>query len=172
MRTGAMIIGVVLFAAVLVADDRSITFDKAIDFSTFKTFSVHETKVTSSRPELNNTLFESQISEVVRNALRAKGLTEVTDHPDLVVECRVTGQDYSIGSAGRANPIPPGRGPRSFDPVSFTEGTLVIDLTAGPPIKLVWHGVYRRSKDSAAKLAQRLPDEAKKLLLEYPPKKK
>jgi hypothetical protein len=41
-----------------------------------------------------------------------------------------------------------------------------------PAGKLQWHGVYRRPKDSAGKLAQKLPDDVKKLLSEYPPKKR
>jgi hypothetical protein len=36
----------------------------------------------------------------------------------------------------------------------------------------VWHGVYRRSQDSAPKLAKRLTDEAGKLLKDFPPKPK
>jgi hypothetical protein len=56
--------------------------------------------------------------------------------------------------------------------VSFTEGTLVIDLKAPDSGKLVWHGVYRRPKDSAGNLAEKLPADAKKLLSEFPPRKR
>jgi hypothetical protein len=165
-------LGVLVCAVTLLADDRSITFDKNVEFSTFKTFAVHDVRVSSSRPELSNALFATQVGEAIRTVLTAKGLTETPDRADLLVDSSVTGVDYSIGSAGRANPLPPGRPTPSFAPVSFTEGTLVIDLTAGQSSKLVWHGVYRRPRDSAAKLAQKLPDDAKKLLSEYPPKKK
>lgn len=159
-------------AAVTRADDRSITFDKSVDFSTLKTFAVHDVRVTSSRPELDNALFAMQIRDGIRAALSAKGLSETAARPQLVVESTVTGIDYSVGPAGRANPIAPGRAAPSFAPVSFTEGTLVIDLKAGDSGKLVWHGVYRRPKDKAAKLAEKLPGDAKKLLSEFPPKKK
>jgi hypothetical protein len=172
MRAAAVTIGVMLGAAILSADDRSITFDKNVDFLTFKSFAVHDVKIVSSRPELSNSLFATQIGDAIRKGLTAKGLTETSDRPDLFVDSSVTGVDYSIGSAGRANAIPPGRSPPSFAPVSFTEGTLVIDLTAREPAKLVWHGVYRRPRDSAAKLAEKLPDQATRLLLDYPPKKK
>ena len=65
-----------------------------------------------------------------------------------------------------------GRPSRGFAPVAFTEGTVVVDLMNGDPAKLVWHGVFRRSQDSAPKLAKRLPEEAGKLLKDYPPKPK
>jgi hypothetical protein len=162
MRLAMAGIAVVASVVTVLADDRSITFDKAFDFSTLKTFAVHDTTVASARPELGNPLFARQVADAIRAVLVSKGLKEVVDRPDVVVDSSVTGQDYSIGSAGRANPIRPGRGgPRSFDPVSFTEGTLVIDLTTRESPKLVWHGVYRRPQDSA-----------KKLLSDYPPKTK
>ena len=142
MRAATAAIGVILFAAALAADDRSITFDKTLDFSKLKTFAVLEPRRPSLKPELDAALLAARVSDVAREALRAKGLTETADFPDVIVECRVT------------------------------EFTLVIDLTTGPPARLVWHGVYRRSNHNTAKLAKRLPGEAKKLLSSYPPKKK
>jgi tryptophan 2,3-dioxygenase len=141
MRLAALSIGVLLSAGTLSADDRSISFDKTLDFSKLKTFAVHEPRP-SLKPELDAALRAAHVSDIARRALRAKGLTETSDYPDVVVECRVT------------------------------EGTLVIDLTTGPPAKLVWHGVYRRSNHRVAKLAEKLPGEAKELLSSYPPKKK
>jgi uncharacterized protein DUF4136 len=174
MRAMLMVVMVaVLMSAVeLAADDRSVTFDKGTDFAPLKTFTVRDVRVTSSRPELGNALFAMQVHDAIRDALAAKGLKETSTGPQLVVESSVTGIDYSVGPAGRANPIPPGRAAPSFAPVSFTEGTLVIDLKAADSGKLVWHGVYRRPKDSAGKLAEKLPGDARKLLSEFPPKKK
>ena len=158
--------------SVMSADDRSVTFDRNTEFASLKTFAVRDVRVTSSRPELDNALFAMQVHDAIRDALTAKGLMETATRPQLVAESTVTGIDYSVGPAGRANPIPPGRAAPSFAPVSFTAGTLVIDLKAADSGKLLWHGVYRRPKDSAGKLAQKLPGDAKKLLSEFPPKKK
>ena len=49
---------------------------------------------------------------------------------------------------------------------------MVIDLRATVGNALLWRGVYRNPKDSAPKLAKKLPDNAKNLVSEYPPKKK
>lgn len=174
MRVTAVSVGLILWSVLLRADDRSVSFDSHADFSTFKTFTMHEAKITSSRPELSNPLFVKQIGDAVRAELIAKGLKETTDRPDIVVDCSIAGVDYSIGPAGRANVVAPGRAnsPVGFQPVSFTEGTLVIDLAQREPGNLVWHGVYRRPRDNASKLAQKLPGDVKKLLSDYPPKKK
>ena len=172
VRASAVALGITLAVATLAADDRSVTFEKGVDFSKFKTFLIRETTVASSRPELNNPLFGSAIGDAIRVTLKAKGLIERRDTADLVVQSSVTGIDYSIGTAGRANPQPLGRPSRGFAPVAFTEGTVVVDLMNGDPAKLVWHGVFRRSQDSAPKLAKRLPEEAGKLLKDYPPKPK
>lgn len=87
--------------------------------------------------------------------------------------------DYSVGPFGVARPIGPNRGgrggasdPQSTDPVGFVEGTLVIDMTAGEPGTLIWRGVYRDNEKNSARFSEKLPGDAKKLLSEYPPKKK
>jgi len=172
MRSTMLVMAMLLAVVELAADDRSVTFDKGTDFALLTTFLVRDVRVTSSRPELDNALFAMQVHDAIRDALTAKGLKETATRPQLVVDSTVTGMDYSVGPAGRANPIPPGRAAPSFAPVSFTEGTLVIDVKTADSGKLVWHGVYRRPKDTAGKLAEKLPGDAKKLLSEFPPKKK
>ena len=62
-----------------------------------------------------------------------------------------------------------GTGPQ---PVLYSEGTLIISMTTGQASRLVWYGTYRDEERSGPKVAQKLPGDAKKLLSEYPPKKK
>jgi hypothetical protein len=56
--------------------------------------------------------------------------------------------------------------------VSRTEGTLVIEMTRTGMPDLVWSGVYTDDEDNVTKLGNKLPDDAKKLVAQYPPKKK
>lgn len=167
MRADVMTFRVLLCAATLCAclyaGDRSITFDKTVDFAALKTFTVHDLQIKSARPEVKNALFATQMADAIRKTLAAKGLKETADHPDVVVDSSVM-----TAPAGRRGPGPPVRG-AAITP--YTDCTLVIDLNAGPG-KLVWHGVYRRPSETAAKLGETLPDDAKKLLSAYPPKKK
>jgi hypothetical protein len=60
--------------------------------------------------------------------------------------------------------------PAPISNVAFTDGTLVIDLTARAQSALVWRGVYHRPKSTAAKLAEYLPSTPQKLIAGYPPR--
>ena len=100
----------VLFCAVtlcarLCADDRTITFEKSVDFSAMKTFAVHDLQIKSVRPEVKNALFATQVTDSIRKALAAKGLKETADHPDFVVDSSVM-----TAPAGRRGPGPMPRG--------------------------------------------------------------
>ena len=166
MRAKVLIIAVLFFAVTLSADDRTVLFDKGVDFSALKTFAVHDLKIDSIRPEIKNTLVAAQVTDAIRQVLTAKGLKEATDHPDFFIDASVTTRP--VGRGGR----PTARSGQGFAPGAFFEGTLIIDLVAGNPGKAVWHGVYRRPQGSAQKIAEKLPDDAKKLFGDYPPKKK
>lgn len=165
MKVHALTVAVLSCAATLFGDDRSVTFDKNVDFATLRTFLVHDLRISSARPEIKNALLATQVVDAIRAALATRGLRETTDRPDLFVDPSVLTLPAGRGASpwGRL-----GRGPA---PAPLTDGTLVIDLTT-PTGSLVWHGVYRRPADKATTLAQKLPEDAKKLISNYPPKKK
>jgi len=175
MRSAAVLLGMVLCSTLLVADDRHVDFDAKADFSSFKTFAIRESRINSHKPELNNRLFIQKLADTIRAELTAKGLKETVDRPDLIVDFSVDGMDYSIverQAAGQRGQVVEGTGPYS---VLSSEGTLVIDITANPAGvagALLWRGTYRDEESGGPKLAQKLPGDAKKLLSEYPPKKK
>ena len=159
-------------SVLLRADEMSINFDPKVDFSVFKTFLVREKTIKSPRPELDNRLFTKMLERTIESVLGAKGLTETEDLPGLFVDVRITGEDVSTTRRGNAIPIPGQRsvssGPQS---VRFTEATLVIDLVRpGDPVP-IWRGVYRDDESTGSKLVQKLPEDAKKLLAKYPPRK-
>jgi len=146
-----------LSAALLFADDHSVDFDRHTDFSTLKTFALRDGKVSSPRPELNNTLVMKKIADAIRTQLMAKGLKETLNAPDIVIDYSVSGQDFSEQRGG---------------PASLSEGTLVVDLLKRVSGALIWRGVYRDSEKNNARLAQKLPEDVKKFMSEYPPKQK
>jgi hypothetical protein len=55
-------------------------------------------------------------------------------------------------------------------PFAFTQGTLVIELSAAGS-RLVWHGTYRDDEKDLAKLAEHLPRNVAQLLKEFPPRR-
>jgi len=168
-------------STVVFADDHTVEFDKNGDFSKFKTFAVREGKISSGRHELNNPLVARKTADAIRVSLTSKGLTENSNQPDVIVEFKASGLDYTIGPGGRASVIdvsrPPedirGRRGRDGDaPVQYSEGTLVIDVKRSQTSELVWRGVYNDREKNSARLGQKLADDARKLLSEYPARRK
>jgi hypothetical protein len=182
MRIAGFVIALFLCSSVLVADDHNIDFDKSVDFSKINTFMVRNGKINSGRAELNNSLVLKKIGDMVRMMLTSKGMQESSGKPDVIVDFNASGLDYAIGPGRRANVVAASRGDatgrgrgrgESGQPVDFSEGTLVIDVTTTqtPPV-LIWRGVYNDKEKNSAKLAEKFPDDAKKLLSEFPRKKK
>jgi Domain of unknown function (DUF4136) len=157
MRIISFLAGLLVCTLTLLSDEQSVDFDHHTDFSTIKTFALHEGKVNSPRPELNNALVLGKIGDAIRSALVAKGLKETKSNPDVLVDYGITGEDFSETRGG---------------PAAFSQGTLVIDLVKRDPKILVWRGVYRDNEKNNAKLAQKLPDDVKKTLAQYPPRQK
>jgi uncharacterized protein DUF4136 len=161
MRKAAVLAILILLAPTLLADSYHIEVDDKADFSAFKTFVVREGRATSRKAEINSTLLLTKIQDAIRTGLSAKGMKETPDGPDLIVT-------FSLGEQGQRGVV--GRGIRNTRVITTSEGTLVIEMTSGK--NLVWHATYVDSEGDAAKLAKKLPDDAKKLMSEYPPKKK
>ena len=172
------LLALMLLPLSLRADDSTVDFDADVAFSSFRTFAIKDGKIDSTRPEVNNSIVINALKKTIRDELTVRGLKETPDKPDVVIQYIVEATEYSVGSGGRANPIGPARGGRggrgdpTGTPVDFIEGTLVIDVSTSQPALLVWRGVYRDDEKNSAKFAQKLAGDAKKLLAQYPPKKK
>jgi len=164
-RLGAACLGVVLSMALVRADDFSVQVDPHADFSTFKTFAIRGTRIESDRPELDNPLFVKKLSTTIRDVLLQKGLKPTAGRPDLLVDYTLTNEDVSTSQRGMVR----GAGPQ---PLRFTEGTLVIDLTRPGDQAPVFRGTYRDDENTGSRLMQKLPEDAKKILARYPDPRK
>ena len=144
----------------LSADDLSVVVDPKADFSTFKTFAVRVGKIASNRAEIDNVLFAKRLTKTIRAALTAKGLEEVAGRPDLFVDYSISSEDINTTQGGGGRGIGP-------QPLRFTVGMLVIDMTRPGNPNPVWRGVYRDDEKTGSKLFQKLPEDAKKLIAKY-----
>ena len=169
MKFAALALTLLLISPTLFADDRDTDFDAQTDFSQFKTFTVREGEIVARAPELKSPLVRKKIEESIRLQLVAKGLREVQNRADLVV-------NFRFGAADRraVQSFPAGRWGRGrrLETFRFTEGTLVVNLFNTDGRDLVWRGVYRDDESNASKISNKLPDDIKKLFSDYPPKKK
>ena len=165
---------VACFAAALLhgpawAQKVTTEFDESIDFSNFKTFLVREGRINSRDPALNSTLVEKRIRNLIADQLRAKGLSEVAEKPDLVAR-------FALGAQNRQPKGPVVVGPRGrrTRPVAtpYTAGTLTVDLLNAADRELLWRGIATDNQRDSAKIEQHLDSSVKKIFDKYPPKRK
>lgn len=167
MRTIQAVILLLLGSILLFADEHSVNFDAGTDFSKLQSFAFRQAKCNSTLPELNNPLYMKNLRSIISASLMSKGLKEVTaDRADVLVDVRFDGlESSSPGTVGNR----PGEG---HPGMVYVQGTLNIELFTRERNLLVWEGIYRDREDTASRLARRYHDDAKALLLQYPPKKK
>lgn len=155
-------------AAMLVAgEDIDVEFDKAQDFSKFKTFRMLDGSIDAKSPALKNEIVRKNLETDIREHLKSRGLSEVEAgaQPDLNVR-------FHLGSARHTETtaVPAGRfGQRTRVRKSqTTEGTLTIDLLVKR--ELVWRAVATDDNKDPAKIADHLDGMVKKAIGKYPPK--
>ena len=148
----------VMFVPGAFAQRITTEFDKAVDFSRFKTFAIRDGQLRSPNPALNSELTKKRVDAAIERALTAKGLTKASGNSDLNVF-------YILGSLGGR-----GRGTRGATAPNI-EGNFIMDLRDPTTGSLVWHGIATEEEPNAAKLAEKLEDMVKKLIAKYPPKK-
>ena len=166
-RTVQAVILLLLGSTLLIADEHSVNFDASTDFSQLRSFAFRQTKCDSTLPELNNPLYMKNLRTIIGASLMAKGLKEeAADRADVLVDVRFDGlESSSPGTTGTR----PGEGRPGM---VYVQGTLNIELFSREQKLLVWEGIYRDREDNASQLARRYPEDAKVLLMQYPPKKK
>jgi hypothetical protein len=178
MRVTILLLALVAFAPALHADDHIVDRDRHVDFASIRTFAFGKTSIGINRPEIRNPLVIDQTTAAIRATLVSKGLQEVTQGPDVIVDWTLGGQGFAVNPWGRAIPSDRRRDnwrdvetPAGGMSESFIEGLLVVDITQQASGLLIWRGVYRDTESDAAKLAGRLAGDAKKLLAQYPARK-
>ncbi len=161
--------GAFVFAAGAQAQKVNIEFDRAIDFTKYKTFGIRVRNLNSRNPALNSDLVKKQIDADIERSLTARGLELVAGPSDLNVR-------YTLGSARRieTEAYPAGWygwGTRIVR-VPYAEGTLVIDLRDPSTRSLVWRAISTEEQRDPAKLQGKLDNMVKKSFEKYPPKAK
>jgi len=170
---------VVLLPALVLAQKTSFDYDKTTDFSKYKTYALKDgTKV-------GQPLIDNRITAAIESELAAKGMTKNAASPDIVVVYHVAfdkQQDitaYSSGGGGYGvYGYRYGGGWPTTTDVRVNEilvGTLVIDVADAAKKEVVWRGMGVKEVDTQAKAEKRdknISEAVKKILGNFPPKKK
>ncbi len=176
-RTLTLLLAAVIGAAGCSTLSVSTDYDKAADFSSYRTFTWKDTG------ELKNSLWTKRIEGVFSDTLAAKGLKKVDSggdlwvaaHPRLSKETQIntynTGWGYGYGWYGYG-----GTGMATTTVTEIPVGTLMIDLVDAKKKELVWRGVASDTLNTdpsrtAEDREQKLREVAAKMFAGYPPKK-
>jgi hypothetical protein len=162
-------------------------YDKAADFSKYKSFSLREPTRTPNRP-----ILYASVMGTITDDLKAKGLTHLDKGSDLIVvptgglgydvasipgvlsdscaECQPPAADAQWVGFQALNQVSSGGG-SSGKPMA--QGTLELDFVDHATDKVVWTGrvVQKFNPDKKDKALQQIAAAINKLLAEYPPKK-
>ena len=125
-------------------------YDKAADFTKYKTFKIDLDPQKTSVSQLNQT----RIITAVKNELTKKGLTENTTSPDLLVNISTILKDkksissntdyYGYGGFYRPYVWGGGMGVTGYTTYNiqdYKDGSLIIDVADASSKKLIWEGI-------------------------------
>jgi hypothetical protein len=173
----ALGIGLAAFSSGCASIQVATDFDRTADFSSKRTFTFVDGHVwVNGQIDDANTLVKQRIRAAIVAALTAKGLTETTTNPDLMVT-------YLAGARTRteieATPYPLGPGPYWvggwWEPGyvdwwtrTYNEGTLIIDLIDARTKALLWRA-YVKSEVNPPVSQEQINKAVAKAFEKYPP---
>lgn len=164
-------IAVVTLLIALPAAAQKVSIDYAHDFnfSTVKTFEY----VDSDQDTAPNPLMHQRIADAIRAKLKAAGLQEASENPDIYVTYHLSSQDSTVYSTtgfgyggywGGWGPYGGGMTSTTTYASTYTEGTLIIDAYDAKEKKLVWRGAGTVTvKDNPEKRMQQVDNILDKL---------
>ena len=179
MKIAVAALASLLAPTLAAAQKTSYDFDKAIDFTTFKTYALKDgTKV-------GQKLIDDRIVAAIEAQLAAKGLTK-SDNPDVFVVYHIafdTQKDISTYSSGYGGYGAYGwgwgggwaGGTTSTQVRDILMGTLVIDMADAKKSQVAWRGMGVKEVNTQANPEKRdksINEAVKKIFKNYPPKVK
>ncbi|MCI0570154.1 MAG: DUF4136 domain-containing protein [Myxococcaceae bacterium] len=164
-------------------------YDPNADFSAYHSFAIRSGKVVNrTDPGVSDTLLNERVDAALKNTLKAHGLQENTESPDLYVTYVAGARERTeveswgpeaYGGWGWGGWGPDGWWGPGYDEFwtrTYTEGTLIVDLVDARTKQLVWRA-YSSEEVTPGKLAgpegatfmQKVTD---KVFETYPPEPK
>jgi hypothetical protein len=178
-RISLLIVALVLACTAADAQKITVEYDKATDFSKYKTYAIDPTgQDSSARPMLR-----LMIQAAVQDDLGKRGLTKVESNPDLYVQMYgAIDTDYTAHyhDPYYGGGIPPSNSrymvwhsiPGTVTSVTIPKGTLMIDVLDANKKELVWRGIAKQKlSDSRDKLLDQVNTTVEKMFQQYPVKK-
>lgn len=185
IRNAYIISAVAVFT--MLAGCASTDFDHATDFSQYRTFAWGKADSKVTNPEYKSDLINRKIRAAVESEFEKRGIVRSNNNPDFIVSFQTitekkqkqTGSPYYYGfypfypfsfyrfGYGFGYPM---WGPGPSQLYTYTEGTLIIDITDTVTDELVWRGTVSGNVDHIAGLQKQLDKAVKAIMKKYPVK--
>jgi hypothetical protein len=164
----------------------NVDYDENYDFSRLKTWSWKYPEQPQTGDKLvDNSLRDQRIRASIKTALKEKGLTQISEHPDflvryeLKVETKEKTSNVSIfvgtGTWGSHGGVSVGAGaPIASSSTPYNVGTLYIDFLDPKSGDLLWRGTGEATLDESGTPEARQTatlEAVRKIMKDYPPKK-
>jgi hypothetical protein len=154
----------------------SVDYDRAADFSPYKTYTLVDVAAKGEVSELNAT----RVMNAIRENMKTKGYAEVPADADLLVNAvtvsktkqQVTANSDYYGYGGIYRPYGYwGGGSVTFSTYNYVDGSLIIDIVNNKSQKLLWQGIGNAEIDNKPNNPDEFIQHAvKKILKDFPPK--
>jgi hypothetical protein len=166
--------GIILFGTIAFAQSVTYDYDRAVDFSRFRTYAW--TRGTNLEDELNH----NRVVNAIEAQLAMKGLRRVEsgERADLLVAYHASFDKNLQINASSSGWGPYGLGGSRFASARAEEilvGTLVVEMVDASTHSIVWRGLASTDvnvKASPEKREKNIHRAAEKLFRNYPPKAK
>ncbi|HKF46119.1 MAG TPA: DUF4136 domain-containing protein [Terracidiphilus sp.] len=159
-----------------------VGYDKSVDFSRYKTYTLEQPAADPARP-----LLYANVVGAIQHELEARGLASQAADGDLTLILS-GGVGYGLSGVSMTNPCPNCKAPLR-DPMEWTGKSAPAGGTGGKPLpkgtlqvtfvdratnKAVWSGTVNQKldPDNKEKSLNKLNEAIAKLLAEFPPAKK
>lgn len=170
-----MLIAFVLILSACSTVKVAYDFDKQVDFSKYKTYTLSEESMKMAGV---NQLNRDRIIAAVESQLAAKGFTKA-ENADVIVDVRLKGEEIQTATATTSGGYGYGRwgygGGFSTTQVNYdkyVEGTLFITLIDKATEKIAWQGTGTKTVDENAspeKREQNIDYAVSQIFTKYPP---
>lgn len=154
-------------------------YDKAADFSRYKTYAVDTFTMPARMSQLN----ANRVLNAVKADLNRKGFSE-SGTPDLVIHIAVIAKEgqtvtaYSnyYGYGGYYRPYywggpTGGMGYTTYDVQNYTDGSLIVDIADASTRNLLWEGIGNKEITGTAKDPDAaITDAVTQIMASFPPK--
>ena len=176
-------IGVLSTLALLISCGPSLKvstdYDKSVDFTKYKTFSLYK----SERDNAISELYHDRIINSIRNEMIKKGLREDTSSSELLVNLVTILKDrtsvstynnyYTYGGFYRPYYWGSGSayGSTTYDVYHYQDGSLIVDVIDASTNKLIWQGIGNKEIDSPSKdPGTSIPKAINSIMAGFPPR--